>query len=1016
MGKLVYYPANTPLESWTQTIYDDVNRRVIVKSDIETVGDARKVATQFFDQLGRVRLTKTLEDAATQSATNETDGIKVQTRYKTVSGYTYQLTSNPFRAAYASQATNDATMGWTRSKAVNTGRHSEVETFSGAALPAPWGSNANSTGKVQTDIDANATTVTDQAGKQRRSITNALGQLTRVDEPDSNGNLGSTQAPNQATNYFYNTLGKMVRVQQGVQNRYFMYDSLGRMLRVKQPEQEVNTALNTTGNADNNSWTAGFGYDNNGNVLTTTDAKGTTITSTYDALNRPLMRTYSDGTPVVTNSYDDSSVPFSKGKLTKVTSSISETTYTSFDVAGRLLSSTQRTPLDGETVANAIPRTSSYQYNVSGVLTQQTYPSGRIVKHEYDASGDIARISGKPTSTATEQMYATGFAYFADGKIERLKLGNGLWESAKLNSRLQATEIAMGHSVGDGGLMKLSYEYGELNTDGVTVDTTKNAGNIAKHTVNFSGLANPFVQTFKYDSLDRITEAIEKVNGVQTWKQTFGYDIYGNRNAFYQKVGEQELAMNNLTLPSVDANTNRFNGGQGYGYDKNGNVINDPASSGRTFIFDGDNKQTEVKNSSNVTIGRYYYNGEGKRVKKVTDLETTIFVYDGLGKLVAEYSTATPPSNPTINYTATDQLGSPRVLTDKLGNVVSRRDFLPFGEEIYANSTANRTESNKYSLIGQDAVRQRFTGYERDNESELDYAINRYYNGSHGRFTAVDPYNIIFEMEKGKDAEEKQRIFVVYISQPQIWNKYAYAFNNPLKYSDPDGRRPITQQEEDNLRRFLASGMAYANEITDATQRQNFVNAVNAAAAAIRSAITAVPNDAKEDPKNLRSVLYAMSQIGDPNNVAKWSTGGTVRYNSNGAEVKLGAGSNKCTIFVGIAYASRDGANIGWNDINNSGGYQVNRSLRGNVYVPVANDLASTGMVNFGTVTNPQLGDVAAGHGTSSGLFSYNQGHAGIVVAGEVVISANPTHGVRVGRFSPTSDSNAGFQYLRYKP
>jgi hypothetical protein len=37
----------------------------------------------------------------------------------------------------------------------------------------------------------------------------------------------------------------------------------------------------------------------------------------------------------------------------------------------------------------------------------------------------------------------------------------------------------------------------------------KNTGNIAKQTISFSGLANPFVQTFKYDSLYRITEAKE---------------------------------------------------------------------------------------------------------------------------------------------------------------------------------------------------------------------------------------------------------------------------------------------------------------------------------------------------------------------------------------------------------------------------------------------------------------------------------------------------------------------------
>jgi len=80
-------------------------RRIVVKSDLETKGDGKKVATQFYDQLGRVRLSKTLEDPATQSATNETDGIKVQTRYAYDvptdpynSNGAFTLTSNPYRA------------------------------------------------------------------------------------------------------------------------------------------------------------------------------------------------------------------------------------------------------------------------------------------------------------------------------------------------------------------------------------------------------------------------------------------------------------------------------------------------------------------------------------------------------------------------------------------------------------------------------------------------------------------------------------------------------------------------------------------------------------------------------------------------------------------------------------------------------------------------------------------------------------------------------------------------------
>ena len=60
-----------------------------------------------------------------------------------------------------------------------------------------------------------------------------------------NGFLITTR-PNQATTYAYNTLGKLVHVAQGSQDRYFQYDALGRTSRIFQPEQEVNTSLNTS--------------------------------------------------------------------------------------------------------------------------------------------------------------------------------------------------------------------------------------------------------------------------------------------------------------------------------------------------------------------------------------------------------------------------------------------------------------------------------------------------------------------------------------------------------------------------------------------------------------------------------------------------------------------------------------------------------------------------------------------------------------------------------------------------
>jgi len=51
-------------------------------------------------------------------------------------------------------------------------------------------------------------------------------------------------------------------------------------------------------------------------------------------------------------------------------------------------------------------------------------------------------------------------------------------------------------------------------------------------------------------------------------------------------------------------------------------------ASGKTFNYDAKNKQIEVKNASNQSLGQYFYNGDGKRVKKIvlTTGETTIFI------------------------------------------------------------------------------------------------------------------------------------------------------------------------------------------------------------------------------------------------------------------------------------------------------------------------------------------------------------------------------------------------------
>jgi RHS repeat-associated protein len=103
---------------------------------------------------------------------------------------------------------------------------------------------------------------------------------------------------------------------------------------------------------------------------------------------------------------------------------------------------------------------------------------------------------------------------------------------------------------------------------------------------------------------------------------------------------------------------------------------------------------------------------------------------------------------------------------------VRRHDYLPFGEEnVYNAAGGSRTAANGYLL--NDGVRQQFTGHERDSETGLDFMQARYYASGQGRFTGVDPMN-----------------FGIAVINPQNWNRYIYALNNPLTVTDKNGKWP----------------------------------------------------------------------------------------------------------------------------------------------------------------------------------------------------------------------------------
>jgi RHS repeat-associated protein len=313
--------------------------------------------------------------------------------------------------------------------------------------------------------------------------------------------------------------------------------------------------------------------------------------------------------------------------------------------------------------------------------------------------------------------------------------------------------------------LKIDYDYGTA---------TQNNGSLREQKINYVGLANEIKQSYGYDNLNRLQSSTETVNNVDTWKQTFQYDRFGNRRIDY---GNTTIGVSNkITNPLINTNDNRLKKDQDndnitdYDYDKTGNLTLDAEN--KRFIYDAENHVKSFfkgTNNSNTPDATYLYDGEGNRVKKISSTEITVFVYDSVNKLVAEYSTKTS-DQPKVSYLTADHLGSPRIITDNLGKVISRHDYLAFGDEVTdtVGNVGGRNSTQGYGV--EDDIRKQYTGYEKDEESGLDFAQARYYNGKHGRFTSVDPL-----------------VASANVKDPQTFNRYSYVMNSPYKFTDPLG-------------------------------------------------------------------------------------------------------------------------------------------------------------------------------------------------------------------------------------
>jgi RHS repeat-associated protein len=487
-----------------------------------------------------------------------------------------------------------------------------------------------------TTYSGNTTTVTDQTNKSRKSVTDGLGRLTQVFEDPA--------GLNYETDYAYDTLGNILTVNQkgGTtdttkwRTRSFTYDSLSRLLTSNNPEVGTIT----------------YKYDSDTNcispnsflglLVSKTDARGIRTCAQYDAINREVVRNYSNGDPVVTTTYDQAaclglSTCQNIGHRTSVTDAAGSEIW-SYQVDAtnhRSVHVNQRTT---NSSPSNITKTSTYYLDLAGNVTQAVYPTGRTVNYSYDsanrpitaADGSNGITYATDFQTAPSGCLANAVCYTPQGTFYALSIGQsasftGLNLTHSYNSRLQPNQFKASST--GGNAIDITYGF-------VDPSTSKNAGHVYGMTNNLDSTRS---QQFTYDQLNRITTAqttsTYTSSPAHCWGESFGVDPWGNLQSIAATTNTSYTGCSQESGFSKPADVN--NHLSGFSYDLSGNTTNDGVNS---YVWDG---ESQLKSAGGVT---YAYDGNGRRVSKVG---SKLYWYGSGGDILAETDAS---GNTTAEY------------------------------------------------------------------------------------------------------------------------------------------------------------------------------------------------------------------------------------------------------------------------------------------------------------------------------------------------------------------------------
>jgi RHS repeat-associated protein len=649
---------------------------------------------------------------------------------------------------------------------------------------------------IFTVYSANTTTVTDQTGKSRESVTDGLGHLSQVFEDP-----GTSPHLNYETDYTYDALDNLLTVNQkgGDSNsahwrtRTFTYDSLMRLLTSANPETGTIT----------------YKYDADTNcaspnsfltlLVSKTDARGTRTCAQYDALNRGTVLNYSNGDPTITTTYDQSaclslSACQNIGQKTSMTDAAGSEAW-----AYQVDATNHRSVHANQRTTNSITKTSTYYMNLAGNVTQAVYPTGRVVNYTYDAaSRPVTATDGSSGITyATDfQTAPTGcltgaVCYTPQGTFYALSIGQtssftGLNLTHTYNNRLQPQEFKASST--GGNAIDISYGF-------VDPITNHNAAHVYSITNNLDTTRS---QTFTYDQLNRITSALTTSTHASSpthcWGETYTLDVWGNLNSIAATTNSNYTGCTEESGFSTTADAN--NHLPLFSYDASGNTQSDGVVT--NYQWDAESQLKSATNGGTTT--NYTYDGDGRRVSKVGSKlywygsgDDVLAETDASGNTTAEYiyfggkRIAQVPATGSPIYYVEDLLGTSRVITTNAGVVCYDADFYPYGGE---RSYTNTCPQN-----------YKFEGKERDTETGNDDFGARYYSNRFGRWLSADWSAVPAPVPYAN------------LSNPQTLNLYSMVADDPESFADLDGHCPTCDAAMELGKDMVSSGNPIAEAI-----------------------------------------------------------------------------------------------------------------------------------------------------------------------------------------------------------